>query len=52
MIDILENLSTAIVTGVVSGALTLIAIKNDVSWIKSKLTEHAERIVFLERKRT
>lgn len=43
-----EALALAVLTGTVSAAATVAAIKTDVLWIKSTLREHGKRISRLE----
>ncbi len=52
----LENIITALISGGITGLVTVATIKNDVRWLKQilqehkeTLGEHAERLTFLER---
>jgi hypothetical protein len=52
-VTMIDTIITALVSGAVTGLVTVISIKKDVEWLKERLREivavYEERITFLER---
>lgn len=44
----METLVVAVVTGAISSVATVVALKVDISWIKSSVNDHEKRIRALE----
>lgn len=45
----LETILTALISGGVTGVITIVSLKKDMDWVKEILAEHGTRINFLER---
>lgn len=45
-----NSILAAIVSGAITGMLTLTALRQDVSWLKEILSGHDQRLTYLERK--
>ncbi|MCF7355085.1 hypothetical protein [Vibrio phage vB_VruC_PG21] len=49
-ISLVLTVLISLTTGMVSGVVTVSALKTDVSWVKLKLDDHEERLRELEKK--